>query len=83
MRFTILLYRFWHSRISFALEVILGIIFVLGLTYNGYDRAVMLIPTWTLLCIWTIGGGMTIMGHIDNDIIQPALGGGIVCSLFF
>lgn len=66
------------ARISFTLEVVLGVLLVLGLSYNGYDRAVMLIPTWTLLCIWTIGGGMTIMGVIDNDIIQPALGGGMV-----
>lgn len=66
------------ARISFALEVILGAILILSLTFRGYDRAIMLIPTWTLLCIWTLSGWMTVTGSIDNDIIQPALGGGMV-----
>ncbi len=28
--------------------------------------------------VWLFGGWLTISGQLDNDIIQPALGGGLV-----
>jgi diguanylate cyclase (GGDEF)-like protein/PAS domain S-box-containing protein len=66
------------ARISLATTVVLGV-FVIGfLAYHKYDRAVMLIPTWLLLLCWLLAAGMTITGQYDNDILQPALGGGMV-----
>src|SRR5262249_37311324 len=44
----------------------------------GYDRAVMLIPTWALLLAWVVAAGLTITGHLTNDLVQPALTGGLV-----
>ena len=43
-----------------------------------YDRAVLLIPTWLLLVVWTFAAGLCVTGIITNDIIGPALLGGLV-----
>lgn len=62
----------------------MGIIGVLGfaviatLAVQGYDRAIMLVPTWVLLLAWLAGAAMTVTGVLANDIVQPALAGGLV-----
>ncbi|MHC3939610.1 hypothetical protein ACI0FR_00908 [Paenochrobactrum sp. BZR 201-1] len=66
------------ARISLALTVVSGICLIGYLALKGYDRAIMLIPAWLLILIWLIGGWMTVTGVVDNDIVQPALGGGLV-----
>ncbi len=66
------------ARISLALTVISGVVIIGYLAARGYDRAVMLIPAWLLTLIWLAGAWMAVSGHLDNDIVQPALGGGLV-----
>ncbi|MEM9279359.1 MAG: EAL domain-containing protein [Pseudomonadota bacterium] len=66
------------ARFSFGLTVVLGSGLILYLTLQRSDRAVMLIPTWILLCIWLFGAGLAVIGRLENDVIQPALGGGLV-----
>lgn len=66
------------ARISLAATVLLGVIVIGYLAFRKYDRAVMLIPTWILLLCWLVAAGMTVTGQYDNDILQPALGGGMV-----
>lgn len=66
------------ARMSLALTVVSGIAIIGYLAAKGYDRAVMLIPAWLLTLIWLIGAWMAIAGKLDNDIVQPALGGGLV-----
>ncbi len=66
------------SRVSLAAVGIAGAGVVLYLALQRYDRAVMLIPTWILILVWLAGSWMTINGAISNDIIQPALAGGLV-----
>lgn len=66
------------SRVSLAAVGLAGAGVVLYLAWQGYDRAVMLIPTWILIMVWLTGSWMTITGAISNDIIQPALAGGLV-----
>ena len=66
------------SRVSLAAVGLAGACLVLYLALQGYDRAVMLIPTWILILVWLTGTWMTITGAISNDIIQPALAGGLV-----
>ena len=66
------------ARMSLALTVASGIFIIGYLAVKGYDRAVMLIPAWLLTLIWLLGAWMTVSGKLDNDIIQPALGGGLV-----
>jgi diguanylate cyclase (GGDEF)-like protein/PAS domain S-box-containing protein len=66
------------SRISFALTAVCGLLIIVFLTVREYDRAIMIIPTWSLILLWLFGAYMTVSGKLDNDIIQPALGGGLV-----
>ncbi|MTI42936.1 EAL domain-containing protein [Roseibium hamelinense] len=66
------------ARLSLGLITVLGLITILILAVQGYDRAIMLIPTWFLLIAWVIGAAMTVTGSLSNDIVQPALGGGLV-----
>ncbi len=35
-------------------------------------------PAWLLTLVWLFGGWLTITGRLSNDIVQPALGGGLV-----
>ncbi|MBX9467467.1 MAG: sensor domain-containing phosphodiesterase [Rhizobium sp.] len=66
------------ARVSFALTGVVGIGLIIYLGFNRYDRAVLLVPTWVLILVWLFAGWMTVTGQLDNDIIQPALGGGLV-----
>ena len=66
------------ARISLAGIAVLGFGLVIYLSTHGYDRAVLLIPTWLLLVAWTFGAGLAVTGWVTNDIIGPALLGGLV-----
>ncbi|WP_029075742.1 EAL domain-containing protein [Kaistia adipata] len=66
------------ARFSFGLTVTLGFVVILYLAMHHYDRAIMLIPTWVLLMVWILGAYLTVTGNLTNDVIQPALNGGLV-----
>ena len=66
------------ARISLFLVAVLGFALVIYLATHDYDRAVMLIPTWLLLLVWVIGAALTVLGLVTNDIVGPALLGGLV-----
>jgi diguanylate cyclase (GGDEF)-like protein/PAS domain S-box-containing protein len=66
------------ARISLFLVAVLGFALVVYLSTHNYDRAVMLIPTWLLLVIWVISAALTVLGFLTNDIVAPALLGGLV-----
>ncbi|MPZ58150.1 MAG: EAL domain-containing protein [Rhizobiales bacterium] len=66
------------ARISLALVAVLGLGLVVYLSTHGYDRAVLLIPTWLLLVVWAFAAALTIFAFVTNDIIGPALLGGLV-----
>ena len=66
------------ARISFALTAIAGVVLILFLGFKRYDRAILLVPSWALLIAWLFAAWMTVTGKLDNDIVQPALGGGLV-----
>ena len=66
------------ARISFALTAVVGIALIAYLCVQGYDRAIMIVPSWLMILAWLVGAWMTVTGMLDNDIIQPALGGGLV-----
>jgi diguanylate cyclase (GGDEF)-like protein/PAS domain S-box-containing protein len=66
------------ARISLFFVALLGFGLVVYLSTHGYDRAVMLIPTWLLLLVWVLGAAMTVLGLVTNDIVGPALLGGLV-----
>jgi diguanylate cyclase (GGDEF)-like protein/PAS domain S-box-containing protein len=66
------------ARISIAAVAGIGFILVIHLATHGYDRAVMLIPTWLLLVVWVAAASFTIMGQLSTDLVSPALIGGLV-----
>ncbi len=66
------------ARISLFLIAIFGFGLVVYLSTHGYDRAVMLIPTWLLLVVWVVGAAMAVLGYLTTDIVGPALLGGMV-----
>ena len=66
------------ARISLFLIAVLGFALVVYLSTHQFDRAVMLIPTWLLLVVWVLGAGLTVLGYLTNDIVAPALLGGLV-----
>ncbi|PVB63222.1 EAL domain-containing protein [Labrenzia sp. 011] len=66
------------ARLALGVIGILGFVTIAILAFQHYDRAILLIPTWCLLMAWLVGAAMTITGYLSNDIVQPALGGGLV-----
>ncbi len=66
------------ARMSLAGIAVFGLALVIYLSTHGYDRAVLLIPTWLLLVVWTGAAGLAVTGLVTNDIIGPALLGGLV-----
>src|SRR5499426_3325422 len=66
------------ARISLTGIALFGFALVIYLSTHGFDRAVLLIPTWLLLVAWTSAAGLAVTGLVTNDIIGPALLGGLV-----
>ena len=67
------------ARISIAAVAGVGLMLILYLAvHNGYDRAILLIPTWLLLVFWVTAAAFTVTGTIGSDLVQPALIGGLV-----
>ena len=66
------------ARISLATIAAIGFILVLYLASHGYERAVMLIPAWLVLLVWVGAAGLTVTGALTNDLVSPALIGGLV-----
>ena len=66
------------ARMSLLGIAVFGLALVIYLSTHGFDRAVLLIPTWLLLVVWTVTAGIAVMGGAQNDIIGPALLGGLV-----
>jgi diguanylate cyclase (GGDEF)-like protein/PAS domain S-box-containing protein len=66
------------ARISLAATAIVGLGLIAFLSFRGYDRAIMLIPSWLMVLVWLGGSWMAITGMLNNDIVQPALGGGLI-----
>jgi len=66
------------ARLSFAATAVLGLVLIVYLGFQGYDRAIMLVPSWAMVLVWLVGAWMAVTGTLDNDIVQPALGGGLI-----
>jgi diguanylate cyclase (GGDEF)-like protein/PAS domain S-box-containing protein len=66
------------ARVSLFAVALLGFALVVYLSFHGFDRAVLLIPTWLLLVLWVITAALAVTAVITNDIIGPALLGGLV-----
>nr|WP_246206372.1 EAL domain-containing protein [Propylenella binzhouense] len=66
------------ARISLGLTAVVGLLVILVLSIRGFDRAIMLIPTWAVLLFWVAAAWLAVTGRIDHAALQPALAGGLV-----
>jgi len=66
------------ARISLAVVAVVGAFLIAYMAAHGFDRAFMLIPTWLIYIFWLIAAGMSATGSLNNDVVQPALSGGLV-----
>jgi diguanylate cyclase (GGDEF)-like protein/PAS domain S-box-containing protein len=66
------------ARLSLLFVAIAGFGLVIYLASQGFDRAVLLIPTWFLLVTWVLAAALAVLGWVTNDIVAPALLGGLV-----
>ncbi|RXF73287.1 EAL domain-containing protein [Hansschlegelia zhihuaiae] len=66
------------ARVSLAAIAVAGFALVVYLAVRGYDRAVTLAPTWLLLVVWAGAAGATVSGPLANELVAPALIGGLV-----
>ena len=66
------------ARLSLLFVAIGGFGLIIYLAAQGFDRAVLLIPTWFLLVSWVVAAGLAVGGWVTNDIVAPALLGGLV-----
>ncbi len=66
------------ARMSLVLIAFAGFALIVYLSTHGFDRAVLLIPTWFLLVVWVIAAGMTVAGTRHQRHRRPALLGGLV-----
>ena len=66
------------ARISLGTVAVVGFVLILYLAAHGFERAIMLIPTWFLLVLWVCAAGFTVFGWLTNDLVAPALVGGLV-----
>ena len=57
------------ARISIAAVAGIGFVLVIHLATHGYDRAVMLVPTWLLLIAWVAAAGFTVVGQLTTDLV--------------
>jgi len=69
------------ARFSFGATFVLSSGVLIYLATQRSDRAVMLVPTWILLGFWLFSSTLAVTGQLGNDIIQPALGGGLVLTV--
>ena len=66
------------ARIMMVLLGATGLILILLLGIRGYDRAVMILPTWIIFLAWLFYSFLVISGNVSNDIAQPSVAGGLV-----
>ena len=66
------------ARLVLVLLGISGFFLILLLALRGYDRAVLLVPTWIIYIAWLAYGWLVVSGQVSNDVAQPAVAGGLV-----
>lgn len=66
------------SRLTMGVIAVAGFALIVVQSFRGFERAIMLLPTWFLFLCWLAAALMTSMGMVQNDLSQPALAGGLV-----
>ncbi|WIJ24596.1 putative bifunctional diguanylate cyclase/phosphodiesterase [Devosia sp. RR2S18] len=66
------------ARLVLVLLGLSGFFLIILLALRGYDRAVLLVPTWIIFIAWLFYAWLVVSGQVSNDVAQPAVGGGLV-----
>jgi diguanylate cyclase (GGDEF)-like protein len=66
------------ARLVLALLGITGFFLILLLALRGYDRAVLLVPTWIIYVAWLFYAWLVVTGQVSSDVAQPSVAGGLV-----
>jgi diguanylate cyclase (GGDEF)-like protein/PAS domain S-box-containing protein len=66
------------ARLGIGAVTILGTVILVYLSFLRYDRAINLVPTWTLFMIWSGAALLMVTGRLNNEIAAPALLGALV-----
>jgi diguanylate cyclase (GGDEF)-like protein/PAS domain S-box-containing protein len=66
------------ARVSIAAVAAVGMALILYLAAFRYERAILLMPTWALLCAWVVAGWFVVNGDWTDETTVPALLGGLV-----
>ncbi len=69
------------ARLVLVLLGITGFFLILLLALRGYDRAVLLVPTWIIYIAWLFYAWLVVTGQVSNDVAQPAVAGGLVLTV--
>ncbi len=66
------------ARMGLGVIGVGGLLVILPMSLQGFDRAVHLIPSWIVLIAWLFAAWLAVSGYIVNDLVSPALAGGLV-----
>ncbi len=66
------------ARVSSVGIAGVGAATMLFLALRGQDRALFLVPSWTLLLVWLFGAGATFLGRLAGDFVVFGLSSGLV-----
>ena len=66
------------ARLGLGVIGVGGLMVIVPMALSGYDRAVHLIPSWTVFLGWLFAAWLAVSGHVVNDFVSPALAGGLV-----
>jgi diguanylate cyclase (GGDEF)-like protein/PAS domain S-box-containing protein len=69
------------ARLVLVLLGLTGFFLILVLGLRGYDRAVLLVPTWIIYLAWLFYAWLVVTGQVSNDVAQPAVAGGLVLTV--
>ncbi|MFD1331966.1 EAL domain-containing protein [Methylopila musalis] len=66
------------ARLSLGAVAFIGFGIVAWFAAQGYDRAVMLAPTWALFVAWSVAAAAAVGGGLATDLAPASLLGGLV-----
>jgi diguanylate cyclase (GGDEF)-like protein/PAS domain S-box-containing protein len=66
------------ARLGLGIIGVGGLLVILPMSVQGFDRAVHLIPSWIVFLGWLLAAWLAVSGNIVNDFVSPALSGGLV-----
>ncbi|MDC9700930.1 MAG: EAL domain-containing protein [Alphaproteobacteria bacterium] len=66
------------ARFSFAFLGVIVFLLLLFLGFKRCDRAIVLIPAWSLFLLWLFGAGAAIAGRWEGDLVFLAIMSGLV-----